>query len=129
MKAALRPNQNLDPNHRWMIEDLRGEYQFCWLKSFIIVDLAQSKNDDVVRDRAAQLLRTDLVLAGLLFLLNRKSKKIHKIFTKKINSAPKSAISFKIPPVPLNRETNKGAQLMAKMGWEGKGLGVKEQVN
>lgn len=38
-----------------------------------------------------------------------------------------SAISFKIPPNPLNRETNKGAQLMAKMGWEGKGLGAKEQ--
>lgn len=44
-------------------------------------------------------------------------------------SFSKSAIAFKIPPVPLNRETNKGAQLMAKMGWEGKGLGAKGQVS
>ena len=43
--------------------------------------------------------------------------------------AAAAAIGFKIPPVPLNRETNKGAQLMAKMGWEGRGLGAKEQVN
>uniref|UniRef100_A0A914HPF2 Uncharacterized protein n=1 Tax=Globodera rostochiensis TaxID=31243 RepID=A0A914HPF2_GLORO len=45
-----------------------------------------------------------------------------------IKPAPKpAAISFKVPAMPLNRETNKGAQLMAKMGWEGKGLGAKEQ--
>ncbi|KAH7729724.1 G-patch domain containing protein [Aphelenchoides avenae] len=34
---------------------------------------------------------------------------------------------FKVPPLPLDREQNKGAQLMAKMGWEGRGLGAKEQ--
>lgn len=37
--------------------------------------------------------------------------------------------AFKIPLLPpLNRDLNKGAQLMTKMGWEGRGLGVNEQV-
>ncbi|KAL3077169.1 hypothetical protein niasHS_013158 [Heterodera schachtii] len=48
-------------------------------------------------------------------------------FAAPIKTTPRSAVSFKMPALPLNRETNKGAQLMAKMGWEGKGLGAKEQ--
>nr|CAD2142111.1 unnamed protein product [Meloidogyne enterolobii] len=48
-------------------------------------------------------------------------------FAVPVGPAPRTSISFKIPPQPINRETNKGAQLMAKMGWEGKGLGTKEQ--
>ncbi|KAF7639861.1 hypothetical protein Mgra_00000781 [Meloidogyne graminicola] len=48
-------------------------------------------------------------------------------FAVPVGPAPRASISFKIPPQPINRETNKGAQLMTKMGWEGKGLGTKEQ--
>lgn len=52
---------------------------------------------------------------------------IKKNFIFSVSSSQQS-YSFKTPPPPLNRNENKGAQLMTKMGWEGRGLGANAQV-
>ncbi|KAI1728509.1 surp module domain-containing protein [Ditylenchus destructor] len=52
---------------------------------------------------------------------------INEVTSAADNETPATSISFKIPPLPLNREQNKGAILMAKLGWQGGGLGVNEQ--
>lgn len=62
-----------------------------------------------------------------LILCNYNKKIIFYIFSV---SQLHQSYSFKIPNIipPINRNENKGAQLMTKMGWEGRGLGVNAQV-